>query len=156
MRLTLWAGFWVFLVDQATKYVVIHWMNLRERGEIDALAPYLNFRMAWNKGVNFGLFSGESDLGRWALIFAALAICVWVLLWIKDGTHSKKAYVSAGILIGGALGNVLDRLLYGAVADFLNMSCCGFENPYSFNVADIGVFIGAFGLIFFASEKKTR
>jgi len=51
---------------------------------------------------------------------------------------------------------VLDRLIYGAVADFLNMSCCGFENPYSFNIADIGVFAGAFGLIFFATERKTR
>jgi signal peptidase II len=156
MRLTLWAGFWVFLADQATKYIVIHWMNLRERGEIDALAPYLNFRMAWNKGVNFGLFSGNSDLGRWALVFAALAICVWVLLWMRGDKHGWKAHLSAGILIGGALGNVLDRLLYGAVADFLNMSCCGFENPYSFNIADIGVFLGAFGLIFFVSEKKSR
>lgn len=55
-------------------------------------------------------------------------------------------------MVGGALGNVVDRLLYGAVADFLNMSCCGFENPYAFNVADISIFIGAFGLILFAGH----
>ncbi|MCC5973356.1 MAG: signal peptidase II, partial [Rubellimicrobium sp.] len=57
--------------------------------------------------------------------------------------------VSAGLLVGGALGNVVDRLLYGAVADFLNMSCCGISNPYAFNVADIAVFAGAIGLVIF-------
>ncbi len=152
MRLTLWAGFWAFLLDQASKYLVVHWMNLRERGEIDVLAPLLNFRMAWNSGVNFGMF----DVSRWVLIALALAICLWVLIWMYREKHSRLAHISAGLLIGGALGNVMDRLLYGAVADFLNMSCCGFENPYSFNIADIAVFAGAFGLIFFAGEKKTR
>jgi signal peptidase II len=54
------------------------------------------------------------------------------------------------MLVGGALGNVVDRIAYGWVADFLNMSCCGIENPYSFNVADISIFVGALGLVFFA------
>ena len=151
MRLTLWAGFWTLLLDQASKYVVVHLLNLRERGEIDVLPPLLNFRMAWNRGVNFGMF----DTNRWVLIALAVAICLWVLIWIAREKHGRLAYISAGLLIGGALGNVMDRVLYGTVADFLNMSCCGFENPYSFNVADIAVFIGAFGLIFFAGEKKT-
>ena len=152
MRLTLWAGFWTFMLDQASKYLVVHWLNLRERGEIDVLSPILNFRMAWNKGINFGLF----EVPRPILIALALAICAWVILWIIREKHGRLAYFSAGMLIGGALGNVMDRLMYGAVADFLNMSCCGIENPYSFNIADIGVFAGAFGLIFFAGEKKTR
>jgi signal peptidase II len=52
-------------------------------------------------------------------------------------------------LIGGAIGNVIDRIAYGAVADFLNMSCCGIENPYAFNVADIAIFAGALGLVLF-------
>ena len=66
--------------------------------------------------------------------------------------------IAAGFLIGGALGNVIDRLLYGAVADFLNMSCCGFNNPYAFNVADVAIFIGAIGIAFADSgtEKKKR
>jgi signal peptidase II len=62
--------------------------------------------------------------------------------------------IFAGLLIGGALGNVVDRLLYGAVADFLNMSCCGFTNPYAFNVADISVFFGAIGLALFSGGKN--
>lgn len=152
MRLTFWAGFWTFLLDQTSKYLVVHFLNLRERGEIDVLPPFLNFRMAWNKGINFGLF----DTNRWVLIALALAICLWVLIWVGRTKQNWLAYLAAGLLLGGALGNVLDRMLYGAVADFLNMSCCGFENPYSFNIADIGVFVGAFGLIFFAGENKTR
>ena len=66
------------------------------------------------------------------------------------------ARISAGLLIGGALGNVVDRLAYGAVADFLNMSCCGFSNPYAYNVADIAIFAGAIGLILFTGEKRPR
>ena len=152
MRLTIWTAIWVLLSDQLTKFAVVRWMNLREMGEIDVFPPYLNFRMAWNRGINFGLF----DTNRWVLIALALAICIWVIVWISRQTHRRLAYFSAGLLIGGALGNIADRLIYGAVADFLNMSCCGFENPYSFNVSDIAVFAGAFGLIFFAGEPKTR
>ena len=56
-------------------------------------------------------------------------------------------------LIGGALGNVIDRLVYGAVADFLNVTCCGFVNPYAFNVADIAIFVGAIGLALIPEQK---
>ncbi len=152
MRLTFWAGFWTFMLDQVSKYLVVHVLNLRERGEIDVLPPFLNFRMAWNEGINFGLL----NTSRWILIALALAICVWVIVWMMREKHGRLARIAAGLLLGGALGNVLDRILYGAVADFLNMACCGFENPFSFNIADIAVFAGAFGLIFFAGEKKTR
>jgi signal peptidase II len=63
-------------------------------------------------------------------------------------------YLAGGLLLGGAIGNVIDRLLYGAVADFLNMSCCGFTNPYAFNVADISIFAGAVGLAFLSDDNK--
>ena len=62
--------------------------------------------------------------------------------------------ISVGLLIGGALGNVVDRLIYGAVADFLNVTCCGLNNPYAFNVADISVFLGALGLAFWGGAQK--
>jgi signal peptidase II len=60
------------------------------------------------------------------------------------------------LLVGGAIGNVIDRIAYGAVADFLNMSCCGFENPYAFNVADIAIFAGAFGLVVFSGKPTGK
>lgn len=144
----------IFALDQATKLGVLYGLNLLERHEIDFLPPYLVFRMAWNQGINFGLFSGSTDLTRWVLIAIALAISAWVVHWIRKEPENRLAQLSAGILVGGALGNVIDRILYGAVADFLNMSCCGFENPYSFNVADIAVFAGALGLVLFTGKSK--
>ncbi|WP_425450823.1 signal peptidase II [Pseudoroseicyclus aestuarii] len=150
MRITLTAAFWVFLADQATKYVVVHALDLSGRMALDVIPGFIGFRMAWNQGVNFGLFSGF-DM-RWVLIGVALAISAGVLVWIARGAATRWVQLSAGLLVGGALGNVVDRLLYGAVADFLNVTCCGIENPYAFNVADIAIFLGAVGLILFAGD----
>lgn len=154
MRLTLWTSFWIFLVDQATKYFVVHWLDLINRMSIDVFPPFLVFRMAWNRGVNFGLFSGL-DI-RWILIGIALGITALVLYWVHRDGGSRWTFVSAGLLVGGAIGNVIDRLLYGAVADFLNMSCCGIENPYAFNVADIAIFVGAIGLVIFTGDGSGK
>lgn len=154
MRVMFWVGFWVFLADQATKYLVVQWLDLASRLRIDVWPPYLSFRMAWNRGVNFGLFSG-ADM-RWVLIGVALAIVGVVLYWMWRDGGSRWSYASAGLLIGGALGNVVDRLAYGAVADFLNMTCCGIENPYAFNIADIAIFAGAIGLIIFTGDGKGK
>jgi len=153
MRLVLLVALGIFALDQVSKRVVVFGMNLIERGEIDVWPPFLVFRMAWNRGVNFGLFSSNGDLMRWILIAVAIAISVWVYIWVKREGAGRWAQVSAGLLIGGALGNVVDRVAYGAVADFLNMSCCGIENPYAFNVADISIFAGAFGLVLFSDGK---
>jgi len=155
MRLTFWAGLWVVLLDQASKYYVVHWLGLGNpgRGKIEVFPPYLEFHMAWNRGVNFGLFSGF-DM-RWVLIGLAFVISAAVLWWLRKNGGSKWVYLSAGLLIGGALGNVIDRIFYGAVADFLNMSCCGINNPYSFNIADIAIFIGAVGLAFLGEDAKS-
>ncbi|SHH50124.1 signal peptidase II [Marivita hallyeonensis] len=154
MRLVALIAVIVFVVDQFTKWWVVHVMDLARVGAIDVLPPYLNFRMAWNTGINFGLFSGTADWTRWVLISVALGIVLFVLVWMRRDPPGRTGLVFAGLLIGGALGNVVDRLLYGAVADFLNMSCCGIDNPYAFNVADISVFIGAIGLALFSGSKN--
>lgn len=156
MRLVFWAGFWVFLADQATKYFVVHSLNLREVSSIDVWPPYLNFRMAWNYGINFGLFSDGDPNTRWVLIGIAILIIAFVLYWLRKEAFGPWGLVSAGVLLGGAIGNVIDRLLYGAVADFLNMSCCGFQNPYSFNIADIAIFAGALGMVLFGGDPKSK
>jgi len=146
----IWTAFWVFLLDQATKWLVVHGLDLKTRMEIDLLPPLLNLRMAWNRGVNFGLFA-DIDM-RWVLVVLALGISGFVAVWVHREGGSRLVQVAAGLLVGGALGNVVDRVLYGAVADFLNMSCCGLENPYAFNVADIAIFLGAVGLVLFAGR----
>lgn len=147
MRLVAWVAAAIFVLDQALKYLVVHVMQLDRLREIDVLPPWLNLRMAWNQGVNFGLLASEQDLMRWVLIGIAIAICIWVWIWVWRAALGRFARVAAGLLIGGALGNVVDRVLYGAVADFLNMSVPGWQNPFSFNVADIAIFAGAIGLV---------
>jgi signal peptidase II len=154
MRLVALVALIVFVVDQISKWLVVHVMDLARVGAIDVFPPYLNFRMAWNTGINFGLLSGHADWTRWVLISVALGIVLFVLVWMRRDPPGRMGLVFAGLLIGGALGNVVDRLLYGAVADFLNMSCCGISNPYAFNVADISVFIGAIGLALFSGGKN--
>ena len=143
------------MLDQISKFLVVQVLDLKTIGSFDITPPYLTFRMAWNQGVNFGLFSNDADVMRWVLIAVAVLISGWVAIWISRDSPGIPAKVAAGMLVGGAMGNVAERLIYGDVADFLNMSCCGIDNPYAFNVADIAVFAGAFGLILFAGNKKS-
>ncbi len=150
-RIAGWAA-GIFVLDQVTKAIVLVALRLPDRGVIDVAPPFLVLRMAWNRGVNFGLFASGSGAARWVLIALALGICALVLRWMRTEPR-PAAWICAGALVGGALGNVLDRLLYGAVADFLNMSCCGFENPYVFNVADIAIVVGAIGLALFSGGR---
>ena len=176
MRLVALTTAIIFALDQASKWAVVWGLNLYERGVIEVWHPFLTFRMAWNTGVNFGLLGKNSGFVRWIaahdasamqwiathiddiqrglLIVIALAISVWVWRWVRREGQSVWARISAGLLIGGALGNVVDRVIYGAVADFLNMSCCGIENPYAFNVADITIFVGAVGLVIFTGKPR--
>ncbi len=154
MRLLYLTALWIFVIDQVTKWTVVHALDLRGRGEIDVLPPFLNFRMAWNEGINFGLFGDHGGAMVWILIAIAVVISGAVLWWARRERPRPVGMLAAGLLIGGAMGNVVDRILYGAVADFLNMSCCGIENPYAFNVADIAIFFGAVMLILIPAEKK--
>lgn len=154
MRAVFWTALVTFLVDQVSKYVVVHSMGLQRVGAIDVWPPLLNFRMAWNTGINFGLMPQEGGYGRWILIVLAIVISAAVIWWVRKDQAGFWQKVSAGLLIGGAIGNVIDRLIYGAVADFINTSCCGINNPYAFNVADVTIFAGAIGLIIFSSDKK--
>ena len=154
MRIVFWVAFWVFLLDQATKYLVVHLLDLRNLGRIEVWPPFLTLRMAWNTGINFGLFADQGALGRWVLVAVALAVSGAVLWWLHAERAGRPHRIAAGVLVGGALGNVVDRLIYGAVADFLNMACCGIDNPFAFNIADVAIFAGAIGLVMLPAGKK--
>ena len=158
MRFSLlfWAGFWAFLLDQASKYLVVHGMGLSRVGAIDVLPPLLNFRYGENRGINFGLLDGGADAMRWVLVGFAAAVCMIVLTWVMRAQPAPRMQIAAGLLVGGALGNVVDRLLYGYVLDFLNISCCGLNNPFVFNLGDVFIFLGAVGLILFESKGARR
>lgn len=144
-----WAAIIAFLVDQFSKYVVIHAMDLARVRAIDVFPPLVNFRYGENRGINFGL---GGDMSQWALIALAIVICLAVTIWIMRRPQGIWAEISAGLLVGGALANVVDRLIYGYVLDFLNTTCCGIDNPFVYNIADVFIFAGAIGLIFFTKE----
>ena len=156
MRLIFGFGLLALIADQVSKYVVIHVMGVSPFKPIDVLPPVLNFRYGENRGVNFGLFSSDSELTRWTLIIVALVICVAVTWWVRRSNQRAIVQISAGLLVGGALGNVFDRVYYGYVLDFLNSTCCGWNNPTVYNVADIFIVAGALGLVIFAKDAKSR
>ncbi len=155
MTRILIAAMAVFLLDQSSKWAVVVGLDLKNRLSIDVLPPFLNFRMAWNEGVNFGLFANDTEIMRWVLVALALVISGWLLWWGRRMSGWRGA-ILIGLVVGGALGNVMDRIIYGAVADFLNMSCCGIRNPYAFNVADIAIFLGAAGLLLFGDKLHNK
>lgn len=146
-----------FVVDQLTKWIVIRRMRLDIAGQIDVLPPLVRFRYGENRGINFGLFNGHSEMMPWILIGLSLVISIAVVIWVTR-RHARSVWMvmSAGFLVGGAMGNALDRVLHGYVLDFLNMSCCGFDNPYVFNIADAFIFAGAIGLAVFEPRSGSR
>ena len=133
----------IFLADRLSKWLVVEALDLGNRQRIEVFDPFLNFTMAWNRGINFGLFGAEqADAQRWLLVGLAVVISLALGWWAIRRADWWMA-LGAGIVAGGALGNAWDRVTYGAVADFLNMSCCGIDNPYAFNIADVAIFAGA-------------
>jgi len=156
MRVLTRAAVLAFAADQISKYAVVHGMELARIGRIEVLPPVLTFIYGDNRGINFGLLDGQGDLQRWLLIGLSLSVVTAVAVWIRRARAGLTVALSAGLLIGGALGNVADRLLYGYVLDFLNVTCCGIVNPFVFNVADIFIFVGAIGLVIFDPGKPAK
>ena len=144
-----------FFFDQISKWFVVFWLDLISLNSIDVFPPFLNFRMGWNYGVNFGLLGQQSELKSYFLTVLAIIISGVIVFWIYRTKVSNLQVSFGALLCGGALANAFDRIIYnGAVADFLNMSCCGIYNPFVFNFADVFIFIGAVGLAFSPESKK--
>lgn len=150
LRRALLVALGIVAIDRASKIWVVERLDLANELRIEVADPWLNLTMAWNQGVNFGLFDLGPDGRRW-LVLLALGIVAALLVWVRR-SRGWAAALGAGAVIGGALGNVWDRLQWGAVADFLNMSCCGIDNPFAFNVADAAIFAGVAVLILFAGD----
>jgi signal peptidase II len=126
-------------LDLFSEVVIIHWLDLPSVHTIHVWPPYFNLVMAWNTGIDFGLLSNYG--GRWLLVVFPIAVSLGLTAWVRN----KRGWIlplATGAVVGGALSNAFDRVIYGAVVDYLNMSCCGINNPYSFNVADVLITCG--------------
>lgn len=129
----------IVIADQISKHVILRVVDLDRIGQIRVLDPWFNLSMVWNRGVSFGLFQADSAWQRAILIGLSLVIASVLVVWMFKAARRLQA-LAFGMIIGGAIGNVVDRIAYGAVADFLDFS--GLYFPFVFNVADAGISVG--------------
>lgn len=142
----LWAAIAAGLVlaaDQASKAWVLG-IDLQSLGSIELL-PVLSFTMVWNRGVTFGLLNGLGALGAWVLTGIALAVVAALMLWLRRAENRLVA-AALGAIAGGAIGNVIDRLRFGAVVDFIHFHVGGWS-WYVFNVADAAIVCAVAALV---------
>jgi signal peptidase II len=135
----------VLIADQASKLYVLYELGLRP-GDRLVLAPFLDLVLTLNPGISYGLFPQEGEFGRWLLVALKLGAAGLFAFWMA-GTASRVAAASLALLIGGALGNAVDRALYGAVLDFVSLHAFGWR-WYVFNLADTAIVAGVAGLIY--------
>ena len=133
----------IIVVDQLTKAWVLSGLDLRELGRVPVWPPLLNFTWVENRGVSFGLFGDGS--ARWMLSIFSVVVA-GVLGWWALKADRRLLVTSIGLIMGGAIGNVIDRIRFGFVVDFLDLSGTGVF-PWVFNVADSAITVGVILLI---------
>ncbi len=135
----------VLILDQVSKWWILEVLDLAGVGTINIL-PILNFTMVWNKGISMGIISPDGEFGKWLLVLVTSGISLWLGFWLARTTRRLEA-VAIGLIIGGAIGNIIDRLMHGAVVDFVHLHY-GAYNFYVFNVADAAITLGVIALLF--------
>jgi len=122
------------------------------------ILPFFDIVMVWNRGRSYGLFQATSDFQRWILALFAIGVTGFLVWWLH-GVRDLRLAVAIGLIIGGALGNVIDRIAYGAVADFYLLHAMGYD-WYVFNIADMAVVFGvglmAYDLVMSEYQSKSR
>lgn len=144
----------VLLADQLHKAWMLYVYDIGAKGTV-TLTPFFDLVLVWNQGVSYGLLAQRTELGRWGLILFAFAAVIALVVWLARIT-SPLAAAAIGLIIGGAVGNAVDRILYGSVADFFSLHAFGFE-WYVFNIADTAIVAGVVGLLYeslFGGHKK--
>jgi signal peptidase II len=134
-----------FLSDALHKSWMLYVYDIAEKSPVKVL-PFLDLVMVWNYGISYGLFQQDSDLGRWLLIGVKSLIVIGLFIWLWRSS-CRLTTLGLGLVIGGALGNMLDRLLYGAVADFFHFHIGSFS-WYVFNLADVWIVAGVMVLLY--------
>jgi signal peptidase II len=148
-RLGVMVALFTAAVDQAVKFWLLYSFDLPGRGRV-VLTPFLDLVLAWNTGISYGLFAQTGPLGQWALFALKMIAVVLLAVWLAR-TGSRLSAVALGLIIGGAIGNALDRVIHGAVMDFVlfHITTASFSfNWYVFNLADVAIVAGVIGLLY--------
>ena len=136
----------IFALDQLAKFAVTGPLGLNQIGDQVVLLPIFNFTYTQNNGISLGLFNAQTDVGRWMLVAVTSAIAIGVAVWI--GREKNRIDQAAlGMVLGGALGNILDRARHGYVVDFADLHFGGWSPFLVFNVADAAITIGVLILL---------
>ncbi len=140
LPLGLLLGLMVLAADQASKWWILVRLDLPDRRIVTVL-PVLDFEMVWNHAVTFGLFGGVGAAGRFLFSAVALAVVVLLVLWMRR-TPKPWVALALGAITGGAVGNVIDRVRFGAVVDFIHAHLGRLSWDYIFNLADAAIVCG--------------
>ena len=135
------------VLDQASKAIMLFVVQIGERPPI-RVAPLFDLTLVWNRGISYGLLQQHEDWGRYGLVALSLAAAIGLSAWLRR-TQALLPAIALGLLIGGAIGNAVDRLVHGAVADFVLLYWIPVF-PYVFNVADSAIVAGV-GLLLYDS-----
>jgi len=133
----------VCVLDQASKWWVL--LDIMSPPDPIEVLPVFNLVLVWNRGVSFGLFAAGDPMAKWFLIAVAVVIVVALSVWLRRA-QSRLVVSAIGLIVGGAAGNVIDRLVHGAVVDFLDFHVAAYHWP-AFNIADSAITVGAALLI---------
>lgn len=139
----------IFILDQVSKWVVLN--HLMVPPQTMPVTSFFNIVLAWNRGVSFGLLSSSNPYSVWILAAIAFTFAAVLTFWIVRA-ETKVMALAFGLILGGAVGNLLDRLRFGAVTDFLDFHAYGYH-WYTFNVADSAIVLGV-GLILLEYLKE--
>jgi signal peptidase II len=149
LRPGLFAAVTVLALDQASKLWLLFMFDIGHRGVV-RITPFFDLVLAWNPGISFGLLQGESPLAQTGLMLVKAAAVIALAIWMARSRH-LLATLALGLIIGGAIGNAIDRLAYGAVVDFalFHVQIGGNTlNWYVFNLADTAIVAGVAALLY--------
>ena len=141
------------LLDQISKLWVLFGYQIELHGDL-RLAPFATITLVWNRGISYGLFQQEAEWGRWALVIISFIAAIAFSVWLAKNPPRLVAW-ALGLVIGGAIGNGIDRAAYGAVVDFVHLHWGGFS-WYVFNVADCAIVVGVALLLLDALRPSTE
>jgi signal peptidase II len=145
--LGLWSAIVTLVIDQALKWWMLSVLRIQDRTGPTYVTPFLDLLYVRNRGISYGLLPLDSQGGQYLLASFAGLVVLALAAWLARGVTSRLVAVSLGLIIGGAIGNAIDRVMLGGVADFIQVHAFGFY-WYVFNIADAAIVAGVCGLLY--------